>query len=387
MAPNCPTYSACPSFRYPYSYRYQFNMGPNVSNIFVVAPWNDVLFHGTYQSSYPPSPTGTVTSVTGGPTIEDPYLTSLLTPTTVGTGAAAVIQRPTGRPVSCCVELCTNGAVGVLQGDVIFAPWDHGFLPNPGSLVGGTFTGYPSHFYSIYESIIELPKYKIFPTASFTTTKCMHMYMRDRSALEHTAIETGADAWEEIYFGVDPGVIGRSNVGVGVPWSPLIIYIGNPSVSAVQGWILTVRGVMEVNPPVGSAWYRMAKIPRAPKAAAESAWWKHCRKLASLGLRDVAGGPMNRSIAGVTGVKDTTTTASAPPRKRNLRRGKNVSTSTAPPSEYQPRTYRPKVPSLTNKVVNALADLAMNAAVGKVNGPPAIKLQQKAIGDLRRRRR
>lgn len=375
---QCPSYAATPMFEYPFSYRVNFNMGAGTSYIFVVAPINDVLAHGTYQNVCPPSAGAAVAPWNGSTldaTITDPYLTNLLS----GVSTSASTSRPSTRPTSMCVELSAIGPLQALAGEIIFAPWEQGSLAAPGFASGGTWTSVPVSFNQIYSNIIELPKYKLQPAAEFSSTKCIHLYMRDRTAMEPTFTPTGIDPWIATYMAGYPNN-STSSIGVGVPWTPMVVYIGNTS-STQQSYSMTIRGTMDVNPALGSAYFRLAKIPPVPTPNAEERWWQHCRALAAYGLRDAA--VVQRSTAGITGIKPQ---AKRQP-KKNLR---NTTTTQAPNPPRQPRPYRGKfslpsnqMPRLTGQLANALANAV-------ANGGPWPRMRQAALvdrGDLRRRRR
>lgn len=344
----CPNVTALNLLDYPYSYRTNVTLAPNETFIGVSYPCNDMLMWGQKQAAYPPdSATAVTNGFSTGTHLQDPFLLDLLTPVST---SADPIERPQVRPTTHCVEITTVTALANVSGDTMLGVWRSACFPNIGS---------PAGYSQAYSQFVEDPYMRIIPGASYTAPVCIHAAMRDRNALEPTTATLGPTAYND-QLRVNTGSTAADYVGVQSPWYPVCIYLANPSAVSLN-YVLTVRGMMQVNPAVNSSWFRVA-VPRPVSASGmETKWWQQQKRLLELGPT-AASNSLARNKGGFTGVPDNGTPVPRRPpasnrRKFNLRGNPNVANKGVRVVNVPP------VKKATNGMANSLVQKAMSSLV------------------------
>lgn len=278
---SAPIYSTARTFR---GFGYQKTLvvpktTSEASHIIIIAPCNDVS-GGVVQQSGPLS-SATAVSCTQ---IIDPMVTDLLTALTTTSATNPLGSRFT----EMCVEVTSTEALASTANLMYFTRWTQGQLPLASAINGATALG--PEFLSMWNSALASEPSPA-SMGELVKTHCYHASMCDRDALEFPKYVTGTATWRNVY---DPNIGGTYS---GTLWDPIVILIRG---STIPEYTLTVRGKLDFQPALNSAWYRVSSLPPAPSPAQEAQWWKHQRALASSPLKPVYS-EKSRAIAGYVG--------------------------------------------------------------------------------------
>lgn len=182
-SPNlAPSFGAVNAVTYPVSYRTRVDLSANSTGIWVFGPYNDVLAGGGIQGTYPVDNSTAVTNGFGSSFyLTDPFLTSVLTPSTTTTTAN---EPPSIRCVQFCVEMSTTTPISLVNGDLTIGTFNQASVP----VVWGNF---PTNFKQLSDQMDEDPYYRVLPAGELVNGVCHHSFMRDRQGLEFTPIQSG----------------------------------------------------------------------------------------------------------------------------------------------------------------------------------------------------
>ena len=339
-----PSYGAVNAVTYPVSYRARVDLSAGSTGIWVFGPYNDVLAGGGIQAAYPSDAVTAVTNGFGGSFyLTDPFLTSVLTPSSTTTTAN---EPPSLRCVQFCVEMSTTTPISLVNGDFTVGTFNQASVP----VVWGNF---PSNFKQLADQMDEDPYYKVLPAGELVNGVCHHAFMRDRQGLEFIPIQSGTSAWNNFWVSTQAPASSVTYAGGNYTWSPIIVRLGVPSGTYSTAVTFMVRAVYQITPPVASAWSRVA-IP-LPIMNNEKSWWSLQQRIQNLGPV-VKTNELSRNASGILGLptsRNVGVTASQTVTKkprRKARKRQPITTTKAP------KVYDTGVPSHRTKV--ALRDVA-----------------------------
>lgn len=351
---KCPVVSNLNLVSYPFHYRTSVDIPANSTFISVHYPYNNMVGWAHKQAVYPPdNATIPTNGFSTGPTLEDPFLSSVFAITTT---VADAVEVPSARATDFCVEVSIVTPLANVGGDCMFGVWRSPNFPNIGAASG---------YGQAYSQMLEDPYTKVIPGAAFTHPVCVHAAMRDRNALEPTGVQLGPTPYYNVLRGGNNPASTPDYTGVTMPWYPVVLYLANPGATALS-FLISVRGTFEINPAVSNAWFRLAVPRQISPVGAEQAWWRKQQKMLELG--PVAGSNVaSRNISGYIGVPSNSaaSTTTATTRKKRLRGARTI-TTTAPRIDTPMPTY---TPSTTRK-----SKLRAAAAVAKQVGGKAQQL-------------
>lgn len=349
MAPQCPHYTPVRVVTVPIFKTFTIPASASAKSWFAIfAPLNDWLGQVYYQGVATPDNTTTIVGWADPGT--DASITSALAPyVDVGVNFGGV---PQCRATEFCVEVACSQALASVAGALRVGRWQNGGV----GLVGAET---PAQFFVANEQF-RVSEPEVMPFADLVSAKCIHTAMRDRTALEFIPLRTGSAQWKNIY-GVndspsDDSVPDLATVQVelrrmvagvtGVPWEPLIFQWAGSTTPEVT---FTIRGKIELSPPVGTVLYRLAKVPPSPAPDAEAKWWAWSRQLALSKMAAISSG-VSRKTAGYVGTSQPKAAQPKPKQK------------SAPPSA-PPRRFRGLAkPATANSTRNGWGNQASVAA-------------------------